>query len=127
MDYTSFLRHYYASLIDKLNKYSSYTGETTILNYYIPVAKENLFSNKKANFDGIPDMLLNINSPYQDFENYLEYYGKVMPDLSLLFCDKSVLREIYNTIVASSENAESCVDTYIDICISVLKEKGVVE
>ena len=128
MDYTGFVRYYYVSLINKLNKYSSYKGTTTILNYPLGISEENLHVVDSVNFDGLPTFGLNINAPTEDYETFLEYYGKVMLDLSILFVNKTILREIYSEFVFNSEDemAKGRVDLYIETVIKDLVEQGII-
>ena len=125
MDYTSFVRHYYVTLINKLNQFHSYKGATTILNYPLDVPEENLYNGVENQFDGLPSFSVNINAPYSDFENF----GNVMPDLVTVMPSKDVLREIYSKYVFNKNdgNEEERIEILIEMFLNDLKEQGIIE
>lgn len=126
MDYTGFVRRYYVSMMARLNKPGSYNGATAILNYPLGISSENTHLAEAA-FDGLPGFSLNINAPTAEYEEFLDYYGKAMPDMAPLFLPKGALRSLYSATVMDDGDDGERIDLYIDIALDALKRMGVIE
>ena len=128
MDYTNFVRTYYAFALSKLKNFKHYSGDFVNINekWNIP---DNFLHEVKSENDFLPSEEVVINAPTQYLEEYLEYLGKLMPDLEEILASKSRIHFLYqNFLNRNGENDEQWIGqigTYLDFGIEVKKEMGV--
>lgn len=127
MDYTGFLREYYISMMSRLNQFSNYKGSFALLNYSLDISEEHLHF-KESNLNCLPDFMLNINAPTKEYEMFFDYYNKHLPDLAILMPSIEALRSLYSSLVFNKDDqtAKGSIDFYIDLSITALVEKGVI-
>ena len=128
MDYVGFVRTYYRMAMNKLNKFTHYSGGKSLLEEELDIPNEFLH-NVEANLDALPNFEVNINAPQQYFERFLDYYGRINIDLSGLLLDKSGLVELYSDIMEadSEEVVEEAISLYVNIAGDSLAKMGILE
>ena len=114
MDYTNFVRTYYRIALQKLSELSEYNGSVVDFDYalVIPSDKKHIV-NRKSDF--LPDYDVNINAETEYFEKFMDYYGKLYPDLGAILLNKAKLIELYNVLIvgANDDTIVQAISVYI--------------
>lgn len=131
MDYTNFVKIYYKNLIAKLDKFSKYNGSYANLNYGIELDNENYYAVDRHFIDILPNYDIVITAPLKCFEEFLEYYANLYPELRILFLGNEIVKfyelALSKGIINSEEKTVQFIDLMIDSSLELLKSSGVIE
>ncbi len=128
MDYTNFVKTYYAYVLKRLKEFQHYDGgfANMLSDWNIP--KEFLYEFKGAENDFLPSEEVTINAPTVYMEEYLSYLGDMMPDLSELLLSRSGIKNLYSTFLNKNLDDEKMIErikVYVDFAIEVKKRMGI--
>lgn len=128
MDYTNFVRTYYRVVMNKLKECTDYSGTFADLLNDWNIPNEFLHSVKETN-SFLPVEEININAPTQYIEEYMDYVGKLMPDIGDIFLDKYTLRGLYARFLHRNGNNDeqtyNQLETLVNLAVETKKEAGV--
>ena len=121
MDYSAFVKTYYAYVINQLNKLVSYDGSMAMINSSLNVPMEYLVQNKNANNFFAPSLIVALNAPANYMEEFLNYYCQVQPDLAPLYLGTDGLRSLYS-LMLEKNIAEGEEEDFISLMIEYIVE-----
>ena len=128
MDYSSFVKSYYAYLINQLRKLNTYNGSMAMINKPLGIPEEFIAPNNNPNNFFVPSLIVTLNAPANYIEDFLEYYCQVQPDLSVLYLGKKGLRDLYSLMLNKKipEGEENdFISLMVDFIIEGLKRERI--
>ena len=97
MDYSNFVRNFYRYATNELKKHENYNGQIININKPLEIPSNFLHIEESLSFF-MPQESVNINAPVQYFIDFMDYYIQRMPDLGIVFANKSRINSLYNLI-----------------------------
>lgn len=121
MGYEEFVKRYYKGLMAGLMSFKRYNGRLANTNSKMDVPFSYLRDSDENAPDFFPSIVLKDEAPLKCFEEFVEYYGKVMPDLAIVFLTKDKLSSLY----IASKNRDGFIEVYLEGAFLILSETKV--
>lgn len=129
MDYSNFVRNFYRYATNELKKHENYNGQIININKPLEIPSNFLHIEESLSFF-MPQESVNINAPVQYFIDFMDYYIQMMPDLGIVFANKSRINALYNLInemgyLEDDEKAFKYIEFVVGLGIKTLENQGI--
>ena len=129
MDYTNFVKSYYNYVTKQLRLFENYYGDLVSTNESLDIPREYLVLNNEPTYNTfLPIFSIVVNAPGKCFENFLEYYATLQPDLGDVYLGRQGLRALYslmNSKNITEDEQYEFITTFIDAAIEVAKQLNI--